>query len=287
MNNNKRRFLFQNGGYYHVFYRDVKVSAYEHPHTHSFWQCLFVKNGRITQIQDGLKYHQVEGEVFLTPPGCEHSLYVFADDTVYYCISFSEVLLEDAIESYPQIEKDFSNIRINYSVSAQWRSLLEVLCSALTKIPKSTMPYGKDCGYHIACAALITALADAPLITQKKLNGESNPENTMQAVVRYFEQYYFENLNIEEIAEKFGFKRATFCNRFIEHTGISPKRYLTERRIHEAMRLIDTTDLTLNKVAELVGYNDFSTFYRNFLHMTQTKPSEYQARLRQEQIVRN
>ena len=111
MNISKRRFLFQNGGYYHIFYRDVRVSAYEHPHMHSFWQCLFVKKGRITQIQDGTKYYQVEGEVFLTPPGREHSLYVFANDTVYYCVSFSEALLEDALIPYPQIKKDFSNIK--------------------------------------------------------------------------------------------------------------------------------------------------------------------------------
>ena len=45
------------------------------------------------------------------------------------------------------------------------------------------------------------------------------------------------------------------------------------------MCLIDTTDLPLNKIAEQVGYNDFSTFYRNFLRMTQKTPSEYQARL--------
>lgn len=142
------------------------------------------------------------------------------------------------------------------------------------------MPYEKDCGYHIACAVISAALADAPLLSQGQPNDGNEQESTMNAVVRYFEQFYFENLNIEEIAEKFGFKRGTFCNRFIERTGLSPKRYLTERRIHEAMCLIDTTDLPLNKVAEQVGYNDFSTFYRNFLRMTQKTPSEYQAQLR-------
>ena len=280
MNISKRRFLFQNGGYYHIFYRDVRVSAYEHPHMHSFWQCLFVKKGRITQIQDGTKYYQVEGEVFLTPPGREHSLYVFANDTVYYCVSFSEALLEDALIPYPQIKKDFSNIKVNYCVSPQRLALLDASCAALMKMPESVMPYEKDCGYHIACAVISAALADAPLLSQGQPNDGNEQESTMNAVVRYFEQFYFENLNIEEIAEKFGFKRGTFCNRFIERTGISPKRYLTERRIHEAMCLIDTTDPPLNKVAEQVGYNDFSTFYRNFLRITQKTPSEYQAQLR-------
>jgi hypothetical protein len=97
----------------------VRVSAYEHPHTHSFWQCLFVKKGRITQIQDGTKYYQVEGEAFLTPLGREHSLYGFANDTVYYCLSFSETLLDDAQALFPQIKKDFSNIRIYYSIAPE------------------------------------------------------------------------------------------------------------------------------------------------------------------------
>lgn len=279
MNNSKRRILFQNGGHYHIFYRDVKANTYEHTHTHSFWQCVFVKKGRITQIQDGMKYYQVAGEAFLTPPGREHSLYGFANDTVYYCLSFSETLLDDAQALFPQIKKDFSNIRIYYSIAPERIALLDTSCAALMKAPESAAPFKKDYGYHIACAAVIAALADAPLLSGEEANGADAPGNTMDAVVRYLEQFYYENLNIEEIAEKIGFKRGTFCNRFIKRTGISPKRYLTEKRIHEAMCLIDNTDLPLNKIAEQVGYNDFSTFYRNFLRMTQNTPSGYQARL--------
>ena len=284
MNNNHRRFLFQNGGFYHIFYRDMRISAYESKHSHSFYQCTYVRRGRITQIQTGMKYYQVAGEVFLSPPGCEHSLYTFANDTVYYCISFSETLLEDALSSYPHIKKDFSNIRINYSLSSQRVAFLDTACKVLMEIPESGIPYERDHGYHIACAVVIAALADAPMIMRERENDMNKPRNIMNAAIRYLEQFYYEDISIDDIADKFGFKRGTFCNRFIERTGISPKKYITEKRIHEAMLLIDTTELPFNVIAERVGYNDFSTFYRNFLRMTQKTPSEYKMRPEQIQL---
>lgn len=275
MNINDRRFLFQNNGHYHLLYRDMKVSTYEPTHTHAFWQCMVVTKGRITQIEDERKYYQVKGEVFIVPPGHEHSLYVFANDTAYYSISFSQSVLDEALSAYPAIKADLSNIGINYKLSQKNYAVAENMCATLMKSPQSTIPGKRDWGYHAACAAIIAILEDAKICGKQSAGAAASPIH-MDDVVRYLEQYYFENINIDDIAEKFGFKRTTFCNRFVERTGISPKRYIAEKRIHEAMCLIDTTDLPLNKVAEMVGYNEFSTFYRNFTRMVKMSPSQYQ-----------
>ncbi len=278
MNNSKRRFLFQNGGYYHIYYKDKNASTYEPTHSHEFWHCLFVTRGRITHEQGGTQYYQVEREVLFTPPGADHSLFAFAGETIYYCLAFSEELLEDALRAYPHIEKDLSNIRINFELSREAAGLFDNICAVLRMLPESTIPYARDQGYHLACAAISAALKEAPVASKQWI--EQRAENPMNAVLRYFENYYYENLNIEEIAERFGFKCSTFCYRFRDRTGISPKRYLTEKRIHEAICLIEEGGLPLNQVAERVGYTDFSTFYRNFIRIMRVSPSEYQEKVR-------
>ncbi len=278
MNNSKRRFLFQNGGYYHIYYKDKIASAFEPAHSHEFWHCVFVTRGRITQDQGGVQYYQVANEVLFTPPGVEHSLYAFSSETVYYCMAFSGELLGDVLRAYPHIEADLSNIRVNFELSREAAGLFDNICAVLRMLPESAIPYSRDQGYHLACAALSTALGEAPMLSRQWII--QREENPMNAVLRYFENYYYENLNIEEIAERFGFKCSTFCYRFRDRTGISPKRYITEKRIHEAIRLIEQGGLALNQVAEQVGYTDFSTFYRNFTRIMRQSPSEYQEKVR-------
>ena len=107
MNISKRRFLFQNGGYYHIFYRDVRVSAYEHPHMHSFWQCLFVKKGRITQIQDGTKYYQVEGGGFSDAAGARAQLVCICERYGLLLCIFFRSFAGGCPESLPTNKKRF------------------------------------------------------------------------------------------------------------------------------------------------------------------------------------
>lgn len=58
-------------------------------------------------------------------------------------------------------------------------------------------------------------------------------------------------------------------------TSAPPKRYIAEKRMHEALRLIHQKELALSRIAEDVGYKDFSTFYRNFYKTTGKSPSAY------------
>lgn len=285
MNNKRRRFLFQSGGHYHLYYRDTKISDYEQPHMHTFYQCVFVKKGRITQIQNGEKYQQVQGEVFLTPPGCEHSLYVFASDSVYYCLSFSKELAAEVLTLYPGIKDDFSNIRPIYTISEKSYRMLDEILAILIEEPESISPNTKTGGYHLACAAMIAALADA--LTERQIEGRESydAEDAMDEAIQYIEQFYNQDLTIEEIAERFKFKKASFCRKFIQKTGISPKRYITEKRIHEALRLMGIGSIPLNKIAEEVGYNDFSTFYRNFCKMMEKPPSEYRSQAEKQAVI--
>lgn len=43
--------------------------------------------------------------------------------------------------------------------------------------------------------------------------------------------------------------------------------------------------IPLNKIAEEVGYNDFSTFYRNFCKMMEKPPSEYRAQVEKQAVI--
>ena len=78
-----------------------------------------------------------------------------------------------------------------------------------------------------------------------------------------------------ETAKKFGLSRSKFSLLFPQHTGTTFKRYLTKKRIDYAVTLIRSTELPIGQIAQMAGYSDLSTFYRNFTKVTGTAPSTY------------
>jgi transcriptional regulator GlxA family with amidase domain len=57
----------------------------------------------------------------------------------------------------------------------------------------------------------------------------------------------------------------TFTRRFREETGLSPAQWLLRQRVEEARRLLETTDLPIDRVAEHAGFGT-ATSMRQHLH---------------------
>ena len=51
--------------------------------------------------------------------------------------------------------------------------------------------------------------------------------------------------------------------------------YLNRRRVSEAQKLMAQENMSLFYIADAVGYQDFSTFYRNFKRCCGMSPSQY------------
>ena len=57
----------------------------------------------------------------------------------------------------------------------------------------------------------------------------------------------------------------TFTRRFRDETGVSPVRWLTDRRVELARRLLETTELPVDRVAQRAGFGT-PTALRQQLH---------------------
>ncbi len=62
---------------------------------------------------------------------------------------------------------------------------------------------------------------------------------------------------------------------FKEAYGVSPKRYILERRIEKAKALLTSREFSVGRVRELCGYEDDGYFSREFKRLTGRTPSEY------------
>lgn len=79
----------------------------------------------------------------------------------------------------------------------------------------------------------------------------------------------------EEVAERIGISYSLFRRIFKENMGTSPAQYQMDIRLKKAHELLTTTNYSIAKIAENLGFSDtaqFSTFFRKRQNMT---PREY------------
>jgi transcriptional regulator GlxA family with amidase domain len=74
-----------------------------------------------------------------------------------------------------------------------------------------------------------------------------------------------EPLGLSRLAGRAGMSVRTFTRRFREETGASPAQWLLRQRVEEARRLLETTDLPIDRVAERAGFGT-ATSMRQHLH---------------------
>lgn len=73
-----------------------------------------------------------------------------------------------------------------------------------------------------------------------------------------------EDLSIDALCKRFYLSQKQLYRLFTSSTGKSPKKYVTEKRIAEAKRLLWLTDLPTAQIAEKVGIADYNYFIKIF-----------------------
>lgn len=82
-------------------------------------------------------------------------------------------------------------------------------------------------------------------------------------------------LSVDDLAQQARMSPRNFTRRFRQATGTSPARWLLGRRLDEARRLLESTDLAIGSVADACGFASPVTFRQNFVSAYATTPSAY------------
>lgn len=94
-------------------------------------------------------------------------------------------------------------------------------------------------------------------------------------VISYIQLKYSEPITIETIAFACGLNRSYLTRLFKNATGYSLQEYLIVYRIKMACKLLVETNLSVQAIANKVGYNDAFNFTKAFKKHTKVSPTEY------------
>jgi len=134
-------------------------------------------------------------------------------------------------------------------------------------------------------AMLIDALRMIQIVAERtsRKPGPSGIRDTperqaMADYIRRLHSDFFEASTLEAAAAELGMPRRTFTRLFSEQTGQSWLQYVRGLAIEHARRRLRTTDLPIISVAFECGFNDLSTFYRQFKARSGVSPATYRNR---------
>lgn len=82
-------------------------------------------------------------------------------------------------------------------------------------------------------------------------------------------------LTVDDLAAKLGMSPRTFARRFREATGTTPHRWLVQQRVARARRLLETTDLDVERVADRSGLGTSANLREHFRRELGVPPSSY------------
>ena len=107
-----------------------------------------------------------------------------------------------------------------------------------------------------------------------KFSSDQN-KRKIQEAVSYIRENYTRDLNMAMVSNYVSMNYSLFSIEFKNYTGMNFVNYLKEIRIKTAKRLLENTELRIQEVGKMVGYENDKHFMKIFKNICGVSPSEY------------
>ena len=225
----------------------VSTSSVWDWHMHEEYEIYMTLEGERTYYVGDEEYTVKKGEVFVIPPFIES--YYEADNVTpweYIWIGFTATdklpfKLEDII-SGKNVGYIFENMKLCSNLVG---GKSEFLCSKLWE--------------------LFSVLKDE----------HNKKPDYIKSALNIIHTQYVSGVTVNEIASMLNLDRTYFSNIFKQKIGSSPKEYLMNYRMEQALNLIKNYGYSVSVAALSVGYNDVYNFSKMFKKRYGVSPTKY------------
>lgn len=178
---------------------------------------------------------------------------------------------DDLARLYPQIDVDPNVLYVDNGqihTSAGAAAGLD-LCFHLVR---------KDFGSSVA--AMASRFAVAPLEreggqAQFILNEPPSSASSLSSLLEWMRTNLDGDLSLEQIAKKAAMSPRTLSRKFVAQTGTTPLQWVLKARIHKSQMLLESSSLSVEQIASMVGFESGVSFRERFLKIAGISPSSY------------
>lgn len=233
------------------------------PHLQNAVEVIYLMEGTTTALCGGSKICLCQGDLLIVFPNQVHSFENSAD--------VSALLMIIPVDPYLEHFRNTMEKKLPIDPILHWEQWQHTNLDMLLKeahkewktAPKSVLQ-----GYILLVIGKIL-----PLLT---LQGR-DPGNTdaLHSALLYLHQHYTEPVSRRQIATALGYHESYLSHIFSETLHTTLTDYVLNLRISDAVRLLETTDMTVSQISATVGFGSIRSFNRAFLKATGLTPRQY------------
>lgn len=257
-------------------------------HSHRGTEILWIHQGYGTMIVNNVSYEIKPGMICIFQPFQLHHLRLDYKNHQLFERSlaiFEPTMYERYFDSWPMLRTFYQYI--NYAVLStpciygiEQHDELENLFLHLQQKLKSTSSE-VELLEEISLFIMLLFRLLKPLWPQQQEQltpFRTRKQKQVERMLQWIEHNYMEPFDLEKMSKDLHVSTYHLSHSFKEMVGISITEYIATRRIHQAVRLLTTTDQPVSYIAEQVGITNTSYFCKFFKDRMGTTPHQYRKR---------
>ena len=142
------------------------------------------------------------------------------------------------------------------------------------------LDYGAEIANEIARRLVMAPHREGGQAQYVRESGRSPLEGGLAPVLAWAQEHLAKPLSVEDFAKRARMSARTFARRFREQAGTTPHQWLTHQRLFAAQRRLETSEESIDQVAEAVGLQTAATLRQHFSRTLGTTPTAYRRRFR-------
>jgi len=227
------------------------------PHFHKNMELIYVSEGVMDVTVNGTYNRLTAGQAALILSNQIHAFSVPKDATAWVAV-FSE----EYVPAFAQQMKGKQGVTFVFVPDASVVSLLhsqmmEKECSRLMR---------KACFYAVCDNYLQQVALEARQEKTSFLVGQ---------LLDWIARHYTEDISLKQAAEVFGYEYHYLSRLLNKQFAISFSGLLSAYRVEHAVQQLQTSDLTVTRIAELSGFQSIRSFHLCFRKITGKTPNDY------------
>lgn len=129
-------------------------------------------------------------------------------------------------------------------------------------------------GYQTSTIAYEFVMRLLQSLNNQSLNIYSG-QSCISNSINFMKANLHKDISLEDIANYVGFSKFHFNHTFTKVTGISPWNYLTKLRLEHSIKLLLSTNLTVDEISVMVGYTSSNYFNKVFRKYIDSSPGRF------------
>ena len=255
----------------------------DYPHHHDFFEMIYVPFGEMVNVINGGEEVSLNNrQLLLMNPDTRHILQCHDKSAVIYNINLKRSFVEKTLINL--IEKDYTIFHFffnstyhdqefkNYLILPIDQQIEIYLQSIITEYAQQS-PFCEQ----MMVATLILLFGQFARIQKARVETENNlmiQSGKVSEILRYIRLNYAE-ATLASTARHFSYSEAYLSRMVKKHTGKNFSEILNDIRFGIAENYLERSDLSTEKIAEIIGYQSASNFFHSFKKRNGISPAEY------------